>query len=100
MSKPDPSDVLVARSADRIAVIAMRGDAEAALQLVKELHDHAGEVKVALRTDNTPPEPRRKTAMPARFPGRCAHCATAIRVGEPIIFDSEARQAVHERCSG
>lgn len=93
---PDPADVLVARASDRLALIWQRNDAEAALQLCKELHEHSKDVRIALRCDNNPPEARR--SMPAKFPGRCATCAGGIRVGEPIYFDAESRKAVHERC--
>lgn len=99
MSSLDPADVLVARAADRIAVIAMRGDAAAALDLCRQLHDLRADVVVSLRCDNNPPDARARTPMPARFAGRCAACATAIGVGTPIYYDSDTRKAVHARCA-
>jgi len=90
--------VLVARAADRLDVIVLSGNKEAGFEFCRELREHSRDVKVALRTDNNAPEPRRATPMPAKFPGRCANCATAIRLGEPIFYDSSSRQAVHERC--
>lgn len=86
----------MARSADRVALIAMRGDAAAALELVKDLHEHRADVRIALRCDNNAPEPRRATPMPAKYPGRCSVCATAITVGMPIYYD--AGKVTHTRC--
>lgn len=99
MSGPDPADVLVARAADRLALIDMRDDAEAALALCKELHQHRADVHVALRCDNNPPDVQQRRPMPAKFPGRCASCAGGIGVGEPIFYDAEARKAVHAGCA-
>jgi hypothetical protein len=100
VSKPAAADVLVARSADRISLITMRGDAAAALELVRELHEHRSDVRVALRCDNNPVAVERKrTPMAAKWGGRCTACATAIHAGEPIYYDSESRRAVHARCA-
>lgn len=98
MSRPDPADVLVAGAADRLALIDMRGDAEAALALCRELHDLRADVVVSLR-HSAPLAPRVRQTMPARFPGRCAKCAGGIRVGEAIFFDHESRTATHAGCA-
>lgn len=99
MSKPSSADVLVARAPDLLALISMRSDSAAALDICRLLHDLRGEVIITLRCDNTPAEASRGALMPAKFPGRCAVCATSIRVGEQIRYDGERRQAVHARCA-
>jgi hypothetical protein len=91
--------MLIARAPDLLALIWMKNDSAAALDLCKLLHDLRGDVVIALRCDNNPPETRARSPMPAKFPGRCSACATGIRVGEPIFFDSERRQAIHARCA-
>lgn len=90
--------MLVARAADRLALIHMRGDAEAALVFCRELHDLRADVTVTLRY-HAPPAPSVRQTMPARFPGRCAKCALGIQVGEAIFFDHETRTATHARCA-
>jgi hypothetical protein len=99
VNRPDASSVLVARAPDRLAVIVLREDAAAALELCKELHDLRGEVIIAPRHDTGGDVERQARPMQAKFPGRCAACATAIRVGEPIYYDAESRRAVHSRCA-
>jgi hypothetical protein len=99
VSKPDPADVLVARAADRLALIDMQNDAAAALALCKELHDRRADVQICLRYDAAPSAPSVRRTMPARFPGRCTKCAGGIQVGEAIFVDYEARNAVHARCA-
>jgi hypothetical protein len=98
MSRPDPADVIVARAADRLALIALQKNAIMALEFCEQLHELRADVRVSLRCDNNAPEPRAQSPMPAKFPGRCAACAAGIRVGEPIFYDSEAKKAVHARC--
>ena len=98
-SRPDPADVLVASFADRVTVVALRGDAGAALELVKDLHEHRSDVQLCLRyaMASAPTTPdRRRSPMPARYPGRCSVCAAAVMVGMPIYFD--AGQVTHARC--
>lgn len=99
MSAPASADVLIARVPDLLALIWLKNDSAAALDLCRLLHDLRADVVIKLRCDNNPPESRSRSPMPAKFPGRCAACATGIRVGEPIFFDTETRKAVHSRCA-
>jgi hypothetical protein len=100
MSKPDASSVFYVRAPDRLGVIVMRGDAADALEFCRQLHAYRDEIHVAPRYDNAPPVPERKRSpMPAKYPGRCSVCATAITVGAPIYYDGESRSAVHARCA-
>lgn len=99
MSRPDSADVLVARAPDLLALIWMKNDSAAALDLCRLLHDLRTDVVISLRRDTDDRVEPRGRPMPAKFPGRCATCAAAIGVGDPIYYDAESRKAVHARCA-
>lgn len=99
MSKPDPASVFMIGAPDRLALIDMRADAADALAFCRALHKYRAEIQVSPRYDNPLSMPERKRhPMPAKYPGRCSVCATAISVGSLIFYDSESRQAAHARC--
>lgn len=90
------------------AIAAGMNDADAALEVCRKLGEIEKHYRLAPRTEerstsagsrDTGPTRGALRRMDAKFPGRCAKCATAISVGMPIAYDAEKRRAFHDRCT-
>lgn len=98
---PVAVDQFARRIEDQIhAAVALDDDRRCAVML-KTLSGYLRAKEIEIRqtawdADRAPPDP----TISARYDGRCAACSGAIRVGDPIVHDAEARRTVHAACEG
>ncbi|HEY5373889.1 MAG TPA: hypothetical protein VIK01_09380 [Polyangiaceae bacterium] len=104
-----PEDVLVNSFWNRCALAVLRNDAEAGLELLRDMALCEGKIflticePIARAHTSEAVAPSEKPAfqgrpIPAKFAGRCAVCHSGFSVGAAILYNADQRRAAHNAC--
>ncbi|HKO49199.1 MAG TPA: hypothetical protein VJV79_15810 [Polyangiaceae bacterium] len=106
MAIPLPEDVLVSTAGfwNRCAIAVSMNDAEAGMDLLRDMHAVEGKIFLSIVPGARAHEAKvaatgfRGRPMESRFPGSCAVCGKVFPVGARILYNSEQRRAGHDAC--
>ena len=106
MATPLPEDVLVSTAGfwNRCAIAVSMNDAEAGMELLRDMHACEGKIHLSIV-----PGVRQHEAtvaavafvgrpMESRFPGNCAVCRKPFPAGAQILYSPDQRRTAHDAC--